>query len=111
MLSVSCANNLCLLKNRKASAVNYLYIGTFTCSLVLFSCNVAGLITKFVCGKILVTALIKGRDRCRLLIITVFYIAADFSDECTGHTWSNSVAQGCVSRSLANLPPLAELRL
>lgn len=81
------------------------------CYLVLFSCNVAGLIIKSVCGKILVTALIKGRDRCRLLIITAFYIAADFSDECTGHTWSNSVAQGGVSRSLANLPALAELWL
>lgn len=41
----------------------------------------------------------------------LFYVAAAFSDECTGHTWSNSVAQGCVSRALANLPAVAELRL
>lgn len=41
----------------------------------------------------------------------LFYIVAAFSDECTGHTWSDSVAQGCVSRALANLPVVAELRL
>lgn len=41
----------------------------------------------------------------------LFYVAAAFSDECTGHTWSNSVAQGCISRALANLPAVVELRL
>lgn len=77
------------------------------CHLVAFSCST----DKFVCQEVPVTVLIKGMDRCRLLILIMFDIAADFSDECTGHTWSNSIAQGCFSRSLANLPAPAELWL
>lgn len=81
--------------------------------LVLFSCLIEGWIDKLVCQEFLDIALpIKGRDRCRLLILKMlFYIAAVFLDERTGHTWSNSITQGCFSRSLANLPTPAELWL
>lgn len=63
-------NNLPFSKDKKASAVNDLYTGMFTYFIVLFCCHTEGLIDKLVCQEILDIALpIKGRDRCRLLIL------------------------------------------